>query len=176
MIDTAGIRESDDEIEREGIAMTRGQLAKADLVLEVRDLSGIAGPSPLDLPDGVKHLQIYNKLDLIHDSWKGTEGLRISCETGEGFKEMEEGIAKLLELDDQQWGDHSVAVNARHQACLIRARKSLEKAIVSMRAGEEPELTALDLREALTAIGGIAGVVDTEEILGEIFGRFCIGK
>jgi tRNA modification GTPase len=45
-----------------------------------------------------------------------------------------------------------------------------------MRAGEEPELTALDLREALTAIGGIAGVVDTEEILGEIFGRFCIGK
>ena len=176
LIDTAGIRESDDEIEREGIAMTRGQLAKADLVLEVRDLSGIAGPSPLDLPDGVKHLQIYNKLDLIHDSWKETEGLRISCETGEGFKEMEEGIAKLLELDDQQWGDHSVAVNARHQACLIRARKSLEKAIVSMRAGEEPELTALDLREVLTAIGGIAGVVDTEEILGEIFGRFCIGK
>jgi tRNA modification GTPase len=69
-----------------------------------------------------------------------------------------------------------VAVNARHQACLTRALSSLTRAISSLRAGDEPELTALDLRESLTAVGEIAGVVDTEEILGEIFGNFCIGK
>ena len=89
---------------------------------------------------------------------------------------MEEAIARVLSLDEAQWSDHSVAVNARHQACLLRAQEALNRALVSLQAGEEPELTALDLREALSAIGGIAGVVDTEEILGEIFGRFCIGK
>ncbi len=176
LIDTAGIRESDDEIEQEGIAMTRGQVARADLVLEVRDLSEAASPSSLELPDGVKHLEIFNKSDLIDESWRGTGGLKISCETGEGFEQMERAIAELLALDDQHWGEHSVAVNARHQACLFRACQSLGKAINSLRSGEEPELTALDLRESLTSIGEIAGVVDTEEILGEIFDRFCIGK
>lgn len=176
LIDTAGVRESDDEIEKEGIAMTHGQVARADLVLEVRDLSEPFEPSTLSLPEDTKRLVIFNKSDLIHDSWKDQEGLKISCETGEGFAEMEEAIARLLSLDDAHWGDHSVAVNARHQACLVRARTSLDRAITSLKTGEEPELTALDLRESLTAVGEIVGVVDTEEILGEIFSRFCIGK
>jgi len=59
---------------------------------------------------------------------------------------------------------------------LLRARDSLEGAMQSLAAGEEPELTSLSLREALASIGEISGVVDTEEILGEIFGNFCIGK
>ena len=69
-----------------------------------------------------------------------------------------------------------MAVNARHQACLLRGREALDRAIASLEAKEEPELTSLSLREALGAIGEISGVVDTEEILGEIFGNFCIGK
>ena len=90
---------------------------------------------------------------------------------------MESSIAQVLSLDESQWGDHSVAVNARHQACLVRAREALTRALESLSVQEEPELTSLDLRESLTAVGEIAGgVVDTEEILGEIFGRFCIGK
>ena len=176
LIDTAGVRESEDEIEQEGIAMTHGQVARADLVLEVRDLSEPFEESTLVLPEGAKHLEIFNKADLVHESWAEKLGVKISCETGAGFAEMEEAIAAVLALDEAHWGDHSVAVNARHQACLIRARDALERALASLRAGEEPELTALDLRESLTAIGGISGVVDTEEILGEIFGRFCIGK
>ncbi|MFT6577147.1 MAG: tRNA modification GTPase [Akkermansiaceae bacterium] len=176
LIDTAGVRESDDEIEKEGIAMTHGQVAKADLVLEVRDLSEAFEPSTLSLPEGTKRLVIFNKSDLIHDSWRDQEGLKISCETGAGFPEMEEAIAQLLSLDEAHWGDHSVAVNARHQACLVRARTALDRAITSLKASEEPELTALDLRASLMAVGEIAGVVDTEEILGEIFSRFCIGK
>jgi len=176
LIDTAGVRESSDEIEQEGIAMTRSQVGRADLILEVRDLSEPHEKSSLDLPDGVRRLVILNKSDRIHASWSGKNGLRISCESGEGFEEMEGAIAELLALDESQWGDHSVAVNARHQACLLRARESLQRALQSLADGEEPELTALDLRQSLSAIGEIAGVVDTEEILGEIFGRFCIGK
>ena len=67
-------------------------------------------------------------------------------------------------------------MNARHQACLTRSRAALDSAISSMEAGEEPEFTSLSLRESLAAIGEIAGVVDTEDILGEIFSSFCIGK
>lgn len=176
LVDTAGVRVSDDEIEREGIAMTQGQLTRADLILEVRDLSEAFEPSPSELPEGAKHVMLLNKSDCAHPSWNGKEGVRISCETGEGFTEMEELIARLLALDDAHWGEHSVAVNSRHQACLVRARKALKRAMNALRGGEEPELVALDLRESLSAVGDIAGVVDTEEILGEIFGRFCIGK
>lgn len=176
LIDTAGVRDSDDEIEREGIEMTHGQVARADLLLEVFDLSGPLVPSALEVPEGAKHLRILNKLDEAAGEWEGAEGIRISCETGEGFSDLEAALAALLSLDEASWGVHSVAVNARHQACLLRGRAALEAAIASLMAGEEPEFTALSLREALGAIGEIAGVVDTEEILGEIFGRFCIGK
>ncbi|MDB4500785.1 tRNA uridine-5-carboxymethylaminomethyl(34) synthesis GTPase MnmE [Akkermansiaceae bacterium] len=176
LIDTAGVRESSDEIEQTGIAMTHSQVAKADLILELQDLSMPAPSEALEIPEGVKHLQILNKSDQELDDWSGVGGLRISCETGKGFEQLEEELAKILSLDDTQWGVHSVAVNARHQSCLIRAETSLEAAISSMNANEEPELTSLSLREALTAIGEIAGVVDAEEILGEIFGSFCIGK
>ncbi len=177
LIDTAGVRESSDEIEQEGIAMTHGQVARADLVLVIWDLSeSFVDSAEVSIPDGARRLDILNKSDLEDVSWAGVKGLRISCESGSGFEDLESAISKLLSLDEAQWGDHSVAVNARHQACLTRAQSSLIRAITSLRAGDEPELTALDLREALTAIGEIAGIVDTEEILGEIFGNFCIGK
>lgn len=177
LIDTAGVRESSDEIEQEGIAMTHGQVARADLVLVIWDLSeSFVDSAEVSIPDGARRLDILNKSDLEDVSWAGVKGLRISCESGSGFEDLESAISKLLSLDEAQWGDHSVAVNARHQACLTRAQSSLSRAITSLRAGDEPELTALDLRQALSAIGEIAGIVDTEEILGEIFGNFCLGK
>ena len=176
LIDTAGVRESDDDIEREGMAMTRGQVDRADLVLEVRDLSRPPEEGDPEVPDGVRRLLVLNKCDREDAAWAGSEGVRISCQSGEGFEDLEEAIAEKLALDESHWGDHSIAVNARHQACLVRTRESLSRAVASLEQGEEPELTSLDLRESLTAVGEIAGVVDTEEILGEIFGNFCIGK
>jgi tRNA modification GTPase len=68
------------------------------------------------------------------------------------------------------------AVNARHNACLTRARKSLAAAVAELAAGTAPEFVALDLREALDAMNEIAGRTDTEDLLGVIFSRFCIGK
>ena len=176
LIDTAGVRESEDEIEKVGIEMTHGQVAKADLVIEVFDLSGPRVESALVVPEGTKRLQVLNKVDEANPAWEGIDGIRISCQTGEGFDDLEQALASLLSLDEASWGVHSVAVNARHQGCLIKARAALASAIASLEAQDEPEFTALSLREALGAVGEIAGVVDTEEILGEIFGRFCIGK
>lgn len=87
-----------------------------------------------------------------------------------------EAIGEQLSLGAASWGQEAVAVNARHQDCLRRAEKALSVAREQLSAGESPEFAAVDLRIALDAIGEVAGKVETEELLGEIFGRFCIGK
>jgi len=69
-----------------------------------------------------------------------------------------------------------VAINARHRDRLMRADEALQRADASLAANAEPEITALDLREVMECLGEIAGKIDTEEILGSIFSRFCIGK
>lgn len=176
LIDTAGLRDSGDEIEQQGMAITEAQIAQADLILEMRDLSEKFAPEPAREIENGKRILILNKCDVEDPSWAGVEGLRVSCVTGAGLENLTETIARTLSLDESQWGLHSVAVNARHQSCLQRAAEALEQSLEGMRAGLETELVSIDLREALSAIGDIAGVVDTEEILGEIFGSFCIGK
>ena len=77
-------------------------------------------------------------------------------------------------------GEHSggalIAINARHQDCLRRAESALAEAREMLSSGEEPEFVSLPLREALHAVGEVAGRIDTDEILGSIFSQFCIGK
>ena len=75
-----------------------------------------------------------------------------------------------------EWGGHAVAINARHQACLRRAKTALQLAADALKSGEGAEFISIELREAMDAIGEIAGRIDTEELLGEIFSSFCIGK
>ncbi len=79
-------------------------------------------------------------------------------------------------LGNGTWGQEAVAVNARHQNCLRRAKAGLDEAFGQLQGGVGPEFVAVDLRLALDAIGEVAGRVETEELLGEIFGQFCIGK
>lgn len=177
LIDTAGVREATDEIERHGVERTRRKLEEADLVLEVVD--GSAAPRPTLEVEGLAahHLLVRNKVDLgEHPGWAERGGVAISCREGRGSEELVRAIRHELDLDAGTWGQEAVAVNARHQDCLRRAAQGLEAARDSLAAGQSPEFAALDLREALEAIGEIAGRVDTEELLGEIFGRFCIGK
>ncbi|MCA8938142.1 MAG: tRNA uridine-5-carboxymethylaminomethyl(34) synthesis GTPase MnmE, partial [Planctomycetes bacterium] len=84
---------------------------------------------------------------------------------------------RVLQLTEADWGDHAVAINARHQESLETARRNLRAAVVQLNdAGDHPELAAIDIREALDSLGEIPGKVDTEDLLGVIFSRFCIGK
>jgi tRNA modification GTPase len=75
-----------------------------------------------------------------------------------------------------EWGGHAVAINTRHQACLKRARAALEAAERTLNDGQSAEFISVELRDAMESIGEIAGRIDTEELLGEIFSSFCIGK
>lgn len=177
LVDTAGLRAEAGGIEREGIRRTLKEAGRADLLLVVRDASLPAADSAVELPESGRIVTVLNKADLgEHSDWSGHEGVLLSCASGAGLERLRRAIREALDLGEADWGEHAVAINTRHRDCLRRADESLETAEVLLESGAAPELAALELRGALEALGEIVGKVDTEEILGAIFSRFCIGK
>jgi len=178
LIDTAGVRHTEDAIEQQGVDRARAQVQSADLILEVVDGSR---PSLLRLSDeevGTRHhILVINKSDLgTHPDWENVDGVRVSCVSDGGLDDLVKTIAHELSMGAGEWGGHAVAINARHQACLKRAKSALEAAEQTLLSGAGAEFISMDLREAMDSIGEIAGRIDTEELLGEIFSSFCIGK
>lgn len=179
LVDTAGVREADDAIEAEGIQRTVRNIEDADLLIEVVDASQ-PKPSKSILPHHhAEKILVLNKIDLgEHDDWKSaTDAIRISCVDGAGFDAFSKSIRDRLRFGHRDWGEHAIAINARHQASLEHAKTSLQAANeLLLEASNDPELAAIDIREALDALGEIPGKVDTEDLLGVIFSSFCIGK
>ena len=175
LIDTAGLRESDDEIERAGMDRTRRQLARADLALHVFDASVDIADGQLPIADG--QLVILNKADLgEHASWRGVEGVRLSCKTGAGIEALADAIFARVAGGGAAHRDWSLTINARHQACLQKAQQFADAARGAMAESLSPEFVAEELRGALDAVGEVVGKADSEEVLGKIFATFCIGK
>jgi tRNA modification GTPase len=176
-VDTAGIRESHDAIEAEGIRRSRESLARAELVLEVIDRSEpVNDGEQLTQETNGKHLLVLNKIDLPQKAELPQRAHRISCKTGEGLEQLKDAIR------DAVWGGkiggemHQVMINARHQDALQRARTHTLHTIEALRTNQTLELAAMDLRIATNAIGEIVGKTTTEDILDSIFSQFCIGK
>ena len=159
VIDTAGLRESDDPLEIEGMRRTRRHLERADVV--------DAAP---------REIRVLNKIDLLAGGAIPPGAVPMCCLDGRGLEELVEAIIAKTDLGSLGRVEETVAINARHQHCLRTAQDFLEEAHGSLARGDAPELTALELRSALASIGEIVGVVDTDEILGKIFSTFCIGK
>jgi len=184
LIDTAGVRESRDAIEREGIARALKNIQRADLALHVVDGSE---PPPtveelnlIPLPVVPVGILILNKADLgIHPCWQGEnyqDAIRVSCRTGEGLEELSDAIFERVMHGAVHHEDSAIAINARHQACLKNAAGFLDAAHAALSEGVSPEFVSIELRAALDAVGEVVGKVDAEELLGKIFGTFCIGK
>ncbi len=180
LVDTAGLRESGDEVERHGIQRASHELERADLVIEVVDASKdrtAARRADLSATKPEHRVLVMNKADLgIHPSWSEEKGIRVSCTTGAGLDELRATIRDVVMRAGPMASDHIVAINARHQSCFERARQRLLATQAALREGKAPEFVALDAREALQALGEVIGQVDVEEILGAIFAQFCIGK
>jgi tRNA modification GTPase len=178
LVDTAGVREAGDHVEAAGIQRTLRQVEDADLLLEIVDASQPMKVSKASVVNSAKRILVLNKTDLgEHPSWSETTAVHLSCEKGVGFDELSATIREALRFGDVDWGEHSVAINARHQSSLVRARQALQAALDLLDdSSADPELAAIDLRDALDALGEIPGKVDTEDLLGVIFSRFCIGK
>lgn len=171
--DTAGIRETADRLEREGLARTHQALEAADLKLLLVDGNA---PRSDDFCQTEDPILVLNKSDLPeHNDWCRADALRISCVTGAGFGQLE--VAILSRIGMQQFQPESAAaVNARHADCLRRASECLRRAINNLSGGLGLEVSATDLRDALRAIEEVLGTIDDEAVRDAIFSQFCIGK
>jgi len=181
VVDTAGLRASADRVEVEGIRRAREAMRRADLVLVVGD--GSAGEEPaagLALPDGVPVLCVRNKIDLAGlapgaaTGPNGLEVLRVSALTGAGFDVLRARLKAAAGYADGAHG--SFAARRRHLDALDRAGARLQEAGALLERGQSVELAAEEMRIALQALGEITGEFTTEDLLGRIFGEFCIGK
>lgn len=177
VIDTAGLRDTEDPIEREGVERARRAAEQADIRIHLVDASAQSGPV---ISLFGEEMVVLNKIDLVADRHRLSSVSAtafISCQTGEGIDSLITSIlANVTGRSEGESLPDGAAINARHQECLKRAAAALQAAIALLGAGEPPELVAVELRSALGAVGEIVGDAGTEEILGKIFSSFCIGK
>jgi len=176
LLDTAGLRSSPDEVEREGIARTEKSLRSADLRLHIADRNA-PRPADFEAHSGENaEIVILNKSDLPeHPDWKKVAALRISCLTTAGLLELENEILAHITKENLR-AESMIAINARHRDCLRRARQSCERARQALNQQMGPEYIIIDLKDALHALGEVIGTVDVEQILDSVFSQFCIGK
>jgi len=172
VVDTAGLRESADEVERIGMARARNELERADVVLEVLD-AGRMEPPAGPLPAAASRLIVINKIDLAAGAAAGRQGdtIRVSAKTGAGLDALRQAL-----LEAAGWrtrGESVFLARERHLRALETARRHLEAAAAQ---GAQWEFFAEELRLAQEALGAISGRISADELLGEIFSRFCVGK
>jgi tRNA modification GTPase len=182
-IDTAGLRETRDEIEVEGVRRSRESLQRADLILHVLDQSeplAEADRAYLDEFSGKRRLLVCNKADLPAQLSLPPElnapAVQVSCLTGQGIELLKNALKELIWSGEVKAEMLQVMINSRHQEALNRARTAALRTIEALREEQTLELVALDLRIAVNAVGEIVGKTATEDLLDVIFSKFCIGK
>ena len=175
LLDTAGLRASTSDIEREGIARTERSLQKADLRLHIVDRTTAPPEQFAQTVDG-NEILVLNKSDLAeHPEWKNNNALRISCVTGDGLADLENEILSRISKQNLR-PENALAINTRHRDCLRRALEACDRARKSFDETFSPEYLSVDLNEALGAVGEVIGTAGVEQILDSVFGQFCIGK
>lgn len=180
LVDTAGLRESDDLVEQEGIKRAWQEVSRADCLLILTDLSGSDQSEELNetirktLPEAVPIIHVFNKIDSLRLEPKIEEhSVYISAKTGEGLELLKEKIKKLV---GYQPAEGQFLARRRHLQALDQAKELLEagqRQLIEQRAGE---LLAEDLRLAHQALCEITGEFTSDDLLGRIFSSFCIGK
>lgn len=189
LVDTAGMRDTDDRVEREGIRRARAAEQNADVVLCVLDAGELAGGGEPELAgsNALPRLVLVNKIDLIDEGSAARllSSLRertrnpvisLSVRTGMGMAEIKQGIRALLVQGSLESREGVIVTNVRHQRALEQTVVSLDRAFGAIERQVAPECVAVDLREAADALGEITGVITSTEVLHRIFAEFCIGK
>lgn len=190
--DTAGLRDTEDIIETEGIIRTFNEIANADLILFVTDLSRNINEEDLEIFNQIKKTNhqaevvvIGNKSDIADNSRitiNGTFGaginyLSCSAKTGEGMDTLKVQMLNHSLGKDMQAAEKSVSItDLRHKMSLEKARESLHQSKEDLAAGISNEFISISLRLAIDSLGEIIGIVTTEDLLNTIFSKFCIGK
>ena len=183
LVDTAGIQETQDEVEKEGIRRSRLYLERADLVLFVVD-----GSSPVTEEDRRLYAElketpligVINKTDLPRAfegiGENGREWIPLSATVGTGLQELEEAIAASVYQNKTHVSESALLTQSRHRELVRQACEAVRHALTLISQQASGEFVASDLREALQVLGEIVGEVFTEDLLDRIFSQFCIGK
>ncbi|MCY4554457.1 MAG: tRNA uridine-5-carboxymethylaminomethyl(34) synthesis GTPase MnmE [Candidatus Poribacteria bacterium] len=187
LIDTAGIRHTDDFVEQQGVERSKAVRDRAELLLMMFDASQPLNDADLELlktAQSASAILILNKMDLPVVT--SPTALLAHCpkkpvvETvipeGKGLDKLKAIVSEELLGGESVIGESPIVTNARHQEALRRANEGLNYAIESLENGMPPDLIAVDLRISLDGLGDIVGKTTTEDILDRIFSQFCVGK
>ncbi|WP_018131408.1 tRNA uridine-5-carboxymethylaminomethyl(34) synthesis GTPase MnmE [Effusibacillus pohliae] len=187
IIDTAGIRETEDVVERIGVERSRSALEEADLVLFMLDASRELSEVDRELLTNIQGkpaILILNKLDLPRkidtDQMKQLAAdaplVEMSIKEGRGIEQLEAEVERLFLAGGIDGKEAAYVSNTRHIALLEKAKRQLEEAIASANAGMTLDLVAVEIREAWETLGEVIGEAVGEDLLDQIFSQFCLGK
>ena len=181
LIDTAGIRDTDDEVERLGVERSRAAMSKAELVIAVVDGSGEISDEDLEViaqaeatPKGIV---VLSKRDIAEPGAEIATALPVvslSSVTGEGMDELERVIAEQFPLPEVPAGE--ILTNVRQADAVKRAIEYMRSALDAMRAGMTPDIVLTETEGAMSALGELSGRTVREDVTNRIFQRFCVGK
>ncbi len=182
LADTAGIRDSEDEVEKVGVDLARQRLSSSQLVLAVFDASSKPSRKDKELLEeceGKPLIVILNKCDkdcaFDEDFAKGTEVVRMSAKTGEGIDALKDAVARVT-FTEQLSPDSAILVSERQRSLAERALYSVNEALLGIKSGVTPDAVGVCVDEALNSLYELTGKRVTETVTREIFSRFCVGK
>lgn len=179
--DTAGIRATDDAVEKIGVEKSMRYIDAADLVIVVLD-----GSAGLDAEDervlaetsGKRRIILLNKTDIRGGDVPELDGevIPVSAVTGEGMEKLAEAIERVCNLDGIAAENGAVVTNMRHKAALIEANDALRCAADAISVGVPADIVSIDIAAAMDALGEITGETVSESVIDDIFHNFCVGK
>lgn len=185
-IDTAGLRETNDQIEAIGVEKTQQKMKEASVILYLVDLQNTLPTKVLDEINDLKldnttFILVGNKQETLTKEeladWKNTHDvMTISAKTGDGLADLKNKLVDITKANPTS-PNQTIVTNSRHYHHLKQTEDALNKTLTALDSGISGDLLALDIREALHHLGAITGRIDVDkDILGTIFGKFCIGK
>lgn len=173
LVDTAGIRETNDIVEREGVRRSQRELEESTLVIHVIDGSRESYASIVE-SDRENVIHVINKADRLHPGANPGSAIQVSCLTGAGMDHVEEAIRdRVLERPESR---DPILLEERHRFHLLAMKATLTKIMELWQQNAPDEITALEIDDVIDHIGSITGRISNEEILGRIFSTFCVGK
>ena len=187
IIDTAGIRNSEDKIEKIGIDKSKKALREADLVIAIFDSTKELSTEDIEILNVIKNktaIILLNKSDLKNNKLKENTNIidskkdiiEISALKREGLEELYKKMVELFRIEDIQTENNSIITNIRHKEAISNAKKSILKINETINSGMPIDITAIYFKEAIEELNKITGENVTEDIINEIFSKFCLGK
>lgn len=180
--DTAGIRDTEEGIELEGIRRSKQAMQEADLVLLILDAHRGLTPEDQILLETVpqaKTIVVWNKIDLDHADLSSTSHfstVRLSAKNREGIEELQNVIDQLIWQNGPPSKEEVLITNIRHKEALMASSEAARRVQAGLKQSVSPEFLTIDMRQSLSELGKILGANVTEDILTAIFSKFCIGK